>query len=197
MRVVSSSPVHPCVAWMGCRWEKRLGSHWYSLLHRHHATRVHRATALPLMIASSIRSCRGINRLSRGTTMVIGLSTRVAWLIIHTCWASLTSYGRPYHRLTVLDWSILVLIVNRATCSSLVLPLVLSIRLRLLLIPIPLSVLSWLRRQMSTLELLRLLLHLLTWAELITCLLPVAASLSDLSQLRHQLHHAWLLIFLL
>jgi hypothetical protein len=179
MRVVSSSPVHPWVARMGCRWEKRLGSHWYSLLHRHHATRVHRASALALMIASSIRSCRGINRLSRSTTMVIGLSTWVAWLIIHTCWASLTSYGRPYHRLTVLDWSVLVLIVNWATCSS----LVLSILWRLLLIPIPLSILSWLWCHMSALELLGLLL-LLPWTELIASLLPIA-SLSNMSQLRH------------
>ena len=178
MRVVSSSPVHPLVARMGCRWEKRLGSHWYSFLNRHHATRVDRTSALALMIASSVRSCRGINRLSRSTTMVIGLPTWVAWLIIHTCWASLTSHGRPYHRLTV---SVLVWKVNWATWSSLVLPLELSILLRLLLISIPLSVLSWLRRHVPALVLLGLFLP---YRELIASLLPVA-SLSDLSKLRY------------
>ena len=97
MSVISSSWESAAVRLSG--WEKRLMSSCF--LDRHHSVGVNWASASPLWVVSSVGSSRMILRLTRVTAMVIRVSS-ISWLILHTHLTSLTSYGLPYHRLSVL-----------------------------------------------------------------------------------------------
>ena len=160
MSVISSS--RDTSAAIRCStWKKRLMSSCF--LHRHHTIGVNWASASPLRVISWVGGSRRILRLAWITAMEVGL-TCIPWLILHSHLSSLTSYGCPYHRLTVLlDWVLSVLSLILLLSS-----LVLSMRLILLL-----SVLL----MITTISLSELCCHLcwsvliLSCSELITCML--------------------------
>ena len=170
MRIVSSS-LNTSAARRLWRWEKRWASS--SLIHWHHATRVHRASSTSLGMIASICSRRRILWISRSSSLIVGLSW-ISRLILHTHWATLTSYGRPYHRLAVLLIRIGSVLMGISLRASLILSLscvLTKLLLWGLMISVSLSILSW-SCYMSWIIVLSLNL---TCPKLITCLFSVSS----------------------
>lgn len=173
MRNISSS-LNNSAALRLSRWKQWLASSW--LIHWYHATtRINRASSTPLGVITIIWWCSWVLGVSRRTSLKVGLSC-IATLILNAHLRSLSSYGMPYHRLTVLLIRILSILLRISWGASLIRHLSLILSVLLLL------------RLMKSIDLTKLTLIIgvtsmwLSLAKIISSLLPVPP-LPGLSQL--------------